>query len=83
MKEKYAISGMTCSACSAGIERAVGKVEGVIKTEVSLMGETMVVEYDENKTDSEKIIQTVLSLGYGATLYDENIFKQKEITTFF
>ena len=47
MKEKFSITGMTCSACSSGIERSVGRVNGVKKVEVSLMGECMVVEYDE------------------------------------
>jgi copper ion binding protein len=78
MKEKYTVTGMTCSACSAGIERAVCKIDGVEKVDVSLMGETMVVEYDEQKTSSEEIVQTVLSLGYGAKPYDENFFKEKQ-----
>ena len=47
MKEKFTVTGMTCSACSAGIERTLNKMEGIVKAEVSLMGESMNVEYDE------------------------------------
>ena len=47
MKEKFTITGMTCSACSSGIEKRVCKLDGVLKAEVSLMGESMTVDYDE------------------------------------
>ncbi len=78
MKEKFSITGMTCSACSSGIERSVGRLNGVQKVEVSLMGECMVVEYDEETLTQSTIIQTVLDLGYGATLFDENVLKEKK-----
>ena len=45
MEEKYSITGMTCSACSSGIEKAVCKMDGVLSAQVSLMGECMVVEF--------------------------------------
>ncbi len=77
MEEKFSVTGMTCSACSAGIERAVGKLDGVQKVNVSLMGECMSVEYDEKTTPRDKIIQTVVELGYGAEEYDENVLKAK------
>ena len=67
MKEKFSVTGMTCSACSAGIERAVCRLEGVKKADVSLMGESMTVDYDEQALSREKIIQAVIELGYGAT----------------
>ena len=78
MKEKFSITGMTCSACSSGIERSVGRLNGVKKVEVSLMGECMVVEYDEETLTQSTIIQTVLDLGYGVTLFDENVLKEKK-----
>lgn len=56
---------MTCSACSSGIEKAVGKLDGVSHCEVSLMGKSMKIEYDENVLNEEKVISTVTSLGYG------------------
>ncbi len=71
MKEKFSISGMTCSACSAGIERAVKRLNGVERADVSLMGESMQVEYAPEKITKEEIIATVEELGYGAAVYSE------------
>ena len=50
---------MTCSACSAGIERTLNKMQGVEKAEVSLMGESMVVEYDESSVSREQLVAAV------------------------
>ena len=65
MTENYVVTGMTCSACSSGIERAVGKMEGVNSVEVSLMGKTMKVDFDESKVTEEQIFSVVRELGYG------------------
>lgn len=78
MKEKFSVTGMTCSACSAGIERAVGRLNGVEKAEVSLMGESMVVEYDEKTISRDAVIQTVIDLGYGASIFDEKEFQDRK-----
>ena len=78
MKRKFSVSGMTCSACSAGIERTILKLNGVKSAEVSLMGETMLVDYDESVLSQEDIITAVVSLGYGAVLFKEEAFKKKE-----
>ena len=78
MKEKFSVTGMSCSACSAGIERAVSKLDGVRSVSVSLMGESMLVGYDETVVNSEKIKQTVLGLGYGIDKYDENALKERK-----
>ena len=75
MKEKFSVTGMTCSACSSGIEKRISKLDGVKSAEVSLMGEFMTVEYVEGEISSQKIIDEVVSLGYGATIFDENILK--------
>lgn len=72
---------MTCAACSAGIERTVKRLDGVTTAEVSLMGESMVVEYDEKLTSREKIIQAVVDLGYGATIYDEKALEARKPQT--
>lgn len=64
MIKKYDITGMTCAACSLGIEKTVSKLEGVKRAEVSLMGESMLVEYDDS-LDEKQIFSAVLSLGYG------------------
>ena len=68
MKQKFNVTGMTCSACSAHVEKAVGKVDGVQSVSVSLMTNSMLVEYDEAQTGCDAIIAAVESGGYGASL---------------
>ena len=48
MKQKFNVTGMTCSACSAHVEKAVSRLDGVQKAEVSLMTNSMTVQYDED-----------------------------------
>ena len=60
MKQKFNVTGMTCSACSAHVEKAVNKLEGVRRAEVSLMTNSMNVEYDEAALAPESIIQAVV-----------------------
>ena len=78
MKQKFSVTGMTCSACSAGIERTVGRLQGVEKVEVSLMGESMLVEYDEGLLSFDDIIAAVVDLGYGASIFNENVLKERK-----
>ncbi len=66
MTEKFSVTGMTCAACSAGIERTVKKLKGVSACSVSLMGESMLVEYDGETLSAAEIIEAVVGLGYGA-----------------
>ena len=66
MEKKYSVTGMTCAACSSGIERTVGKLNGVSACAVSLMGESMDVTFDENVVSDAKIKSAVRALGYGA-----------------
>ena len=68
MKQKFNVTGMTCSACSAHVEKAVNKLEGVRKAEVSLMTNSMKVDYDEGVLSPDGIIQAVVHAGYGASL---------------
>ena len=68
MKQKFNVTGMTCSACSAHVEKAVNKLEGVKKAEVSLMTNSMTVDYDEGALSPDGIIQAVVHAGYGASL---------------
>ncbi len=70
MEQRFSVTGMTCAACSAGIQKTVGKMDGVRKAEVSLMGECMTVDYDETVVDEGKIISAVEGLGYGASVAD-------------
>ena len=75
MKEKFSVTGMSCAACSAGIERTLKKLNGVINAEVSLMGESMQVEYDERTVSRDEIIGAVVGLGYGVKEFEENPLK--------
>ena len=81
MKEKFSISGMSCAACSAGIERTLNRMHGIERAEVSLMGEFMTVEYDDACISSQEIIDAVISLGYGAKHFKEDILQENKPQT--
>lgn len=68
IKERYNVGGMTCSACSAHVEKAVSKVKGVAKAEVNLLTNSMTVEYDGNVCGRTDIINAVEQGGYTASL---------------
>ena len=67
-KQKFNITGMTCSACSAHVEKAVNKLEGVKTASVNLLANSMVAEYDEGAVSPGDIIDAVVQSGYGASL---------------
>lgn len=67
-KEKFTITGMTCSACSARVEKAVSKVDGTKDVSVNLLTNSMQLEYDESKTNVPAIIAAVVEAGYGASV---------------
>ncbi|MGN0687042.1 MAG: heavy metal translocating P-type ATPase [Oscillospiraceae bacterium] len=66
MKNKFIITGMSCSACSAHIEKAVKKLDGVQEVSVSLMSASMTVEY--SGISEQQIIDAVTAAGYGCSL---------------
>lgn len=70
MKEKFDVTGMTCSACSAHVEKSVSKLEGVESVNVNLLQNSMTVTFEDDVVNSNKIIQAVKSSGYGASLAD-------------
>ena len=71
MKQKFDVTGMTCSACSAHVEKSVSKLEGVQCVNVNLLRNSMVVEYDDNALGTTDIIHAVESGGYGASVQGE------------
>lgn len=73
IKEKYVVTGMTCSACSSHVEKSVGKLPGMEKVSVNLLTNSMQVEYDEAVCDTEKIIAAVEKGGYGASLMQDSL----------
>lgn len=66
MQEKFQVTGMTCAACSAHVERAVSKLPGVESCAVNLMLGSMSVSYDESVLGADSIIAAVVDAGYGA-----------------
>ena len=60
MKKNFDVIGMTCSACSNRVEKAVSHVPGVEDVNVNLLKNSMTVDYDETKTGLEQIIQIEL-----------------------
>lgn len=78
IKEKYNITGMSCAACSAKVEKTVSKLVGMDKASVNLLTNSMQVEYDEKKLSSKDIIKSVVDAGYGASLAGDTKEKAKD-----
>ena len=76
MKVKFNVTGMTCAACSARVEKVTKNVPGVQTADVNLLAGTMVVEASENVTD--KIIRAVEDAGYHAEIPDKTEKKVEE-----
>ena len=68
-KEVFDITGMTCSACSARIEKGVSGMEGAQEVNVNLLKNSMTVTYDEGRTSPQQIIEKVEDIGYGASVH--------------
>ena len=67
MTEQFAVTGMTCAACSAHVEKAVSRLSGVQSAPVNLMLGSMTVTYDEKVVTEGDIIAAVKAAGYGAS----------------
>ena len=67
MTEQFAVTGMTCAACSAHVEKAVSRLSGVQSAPVNLMLGSMTVTYDEKAVTEGDIIAAVKAAGYGAS----------------
>ena len=67
-KETFNVTGMTCSACAARVERAVKKIEGTADVSVNLLTNTMTLAYDEAAANPAAIIAAVEDAGYGASV---------------
>ena len=74
--KNYDITGMTCAACSAAVERSVKKVPGVEAVTVNLLTNSMRVKFDEKQVSDADIINAVTDVGYGASLKAEHRAKQ-------
>lgn len=69
MEEKFDVTGMTCAACQANVTRAVSKLDGVTSCDVSLLSNSMKVEFDKDKVNEQTICDAVNQIGYGASVH--------------
>ena len=67
MQEKYNVTGMTCAACSARVEKSVSALPGVQACSVNLLKNSMVVTYDDKTLSGGQIVEAVEKAGYGAS----------------
>ena len=77
----FRVTGMTCAACSAHVEKAVKAVPGVAKVSVNLLLGNMRVTFDEGKASAQDIVRAVEVAGYGASVEDgilENAKQEKD-----
>ncbi|MBM6617717.1 heavy metal translocating P-type ATPase [Bacillus suaedaesalsae] len=70
-RKDFNITGMTCAACSARIEKGLNKLEGVTNATVNLALETASVEFNGSELTVQDVIARVEKLGYGAALKEE------------
>lgn len=69
MNQKFSVTGMTCSACSAAVEKSVKHLAGVNSVVVNLLGNSMLVDYDSEAVNPNTIIQSVENAGYHAAVF--------------
>lgn len=67
MRESFYVTGMTCAACQANVTKAVARLDGVHQVDVSLLGNSMNVDYDEQVVNGSQICEAVDHIGYGAS----------------
>ncbi len=79
MKQRFSVTGMTCTACSSHVHNAVCNLNGVKDVQVNLMMNNMTVEYDSSRLNEQTIIHAVVAAGYGAAV--EGARKDKALVT--
>ncbi len=75
MRIRFSVTGMSCAACSARIERVVAKLEGVSAVQVNLLSGVMIAEFDEGITNTDAICSAVSKAGFGC-----EVFTQKAVS---
>lgn len=78
MKQTFVITGMSCAACSAAVERSVRALKGVEEARVNLLLNTLSVIYRENTVSQQDIISAVRRAGYGAAPMQDNSVSTKK-----
>ena len=77
MKLKFTVTGMTCAACSARVEKVSNAVPGVVKADVNLLAGSMVIEA-ENESVTASVIKAIQDAGYNAYVPGEKQEKKVE-----
>src|SRR3954468_3725067 len=74
------VTGMTCAACSARVQRALQKQPGVADANVNLMMKTATVRFDPGVVTPKRLVETIKETGYGAELAspDQSAFEEQE-----
>ena len=72
MKKKFDVIGMTCSACSAHVDKALRGLDGIKDVNVNLLNNCMTVEYDENVLTDQQIMNAVDKAGYKKMIKRKN-----------
>ena len=75
MKKKFNVDGMVCASCKATVKHAVETIDGVKSADVSLINNTMIVDYSPKKVDENIIISAVQKSGYDASIYEEEPYQ--------
>lgn len=81
MKRKYDVIGMSCSACTAHVDKAVRHIDGVHDVNVNLLSHSMTVEFDESKVNDAIVMKAVEDAGYKAALEKEKMEVKQEDET--
>ncbi|MBQ2664479.1 MAG: heavy metal translocating P-type ATPase, partial [Clostridia bacterium] len=79
MTEKFDVTGMTCAACSARVDKCVRRLDGVKDVNVNLLRNSMSVDFDDTVTETD-IINAVIEGGYGASVAGREKAAQKRDT---
>ncbi len=77
MEKTYNVTGMTCAACQANVTKAVAKLEGVDNVDVSLLGNSMKVDFNDDVLNDADICSAVEKIGYGASPKDQSVTNEK------
>lgn len=67
LQSRFNVTGMSCAACSAHVEKAVKQLDGIQNVEVNLLTGSMTADFNENILSDDDIINAVVSAGYGAS----------------
>lgn len=76
MRQQFNVTGMSCAACSAHVEKAVRSLPGLQDVQVNLLAGSMTAEYTEGQLSDQEIIQAVIDAGYGASVKGKTAAQQ-------